>query len=203
MYESMFDELKKLAKQVNNLEVETKEAANNMELEVKKSLDNKASHIAHFIWEMKFLLQEANIPAGTHFQLSCCGDHWEGKPGACGSSCRSIGLEFYRPHYFSTKTDISVWFGRWFTGFGTIDRILDVTLTGVWKSSKTSSLQNIDTIARTLRENILTRWNEDTERAIADQLFAKLKVHLRDRTEKATENLRNANERYEKFCKKE
>ena len=56
---------------------------------------------------------------------------------------------------------------------------------------------------RTLRENILTRWNERTEEAIAKLVFAKCKAELAKRTQDATAKLKAANDRYAQFCGKE
>lgn len=197
MYENMMEELKKLANQVDAWEIESKEACENLEAEVQKEFADKEKHIAEFVNQMIDVIMTANIPRGREIQLSCCGDHWEGVPNASGSHRRSIGLCFR--HQYDGSID--AWFGRWFIGTGNVDEILVV------KPERLSPSFNLSGhcrfVAETLRENILSRWNEDTEDAIAKQVFVECKEELAKRTKTATEKLKAANERYSQFCKGE
>lgn len=198
MYENMMEELKKLSAQVDAWETESNEAVKNLETEVQKEFSGKEKHIAEFVFQMVDVIMTANIPKGREIKLSCCGDHWEGTPNACGSHCRSIGLCFRR-HY---DGEIEAWFGRWFIGSGTIDEILCVKPGGFAYGHNLANY-GISYIAQTLRENILSRWNENTEAAIAKQVFDKCKKELAKRTKDATEKLKAANERYNTYCKGE
>lgn len=197
MYENMMEELKNLANQVDAWETESNEAVKNLETEVQNAFADKEKHIAEFIAQMVEVIKTANIPTGREIQLSCCGDHWEGIPGGCGSHRRSIGLCFRRNY---DRETVKVWFGRWFIGSGCIDKILNVTREGLAQYSD-GTYGNIRYIAPSLRDNILSRWNEHTEEAIVKQIFAKCKAELAKRTQNATEKLKTANERYNEFCK--
>jgi len=198
MYENMMEELKKLAAQVDAWETESNEAAKNLEAEVQKEFSDKAKHIAEFVYQMVDAIKLANIPKGKIIKLSCCGDHWEGTPNTCGSHRRSIGLGFHQRY----DGEVDVWFGRWFIGSETIDEILVVKPNGFAYGHNLTTYGS-SYIAKTLRENILSRWNENTEAAIAKQVFAACKAVLAERTHNATEKLKAANSRYTEFCKKE
>lgn len=197
MYENMMEELKNLAQQVDALEIESKEAVANLEMEVQKSFADKEKRIAEFVGQMVDVVKMANIPIGKQIQLDCCGDHWEGKPGSCDSHCRSIGLCICRQY----DGRANAWFGRRFIGSGCIDKIICVKQEGF---AAPPSLSDYGwCVMETLRENILSRWNERTEDAIAKLVFAKCKAELEKRTQNATEKLKAANERYAQFCKGE
>ena len=197
MYENMMEELKKLSQQVDAWEIESKEAVQNLEAEVQKSFADKEKRITEFVGQMIDVVKMANIPTGREIQLDCCGDHWEGKPGSCGSHCRSIGLCIRRQY----DGRVNAWFGRWFTGSGRIDEIICVKPEGF---AAPSTLTDYGwAVLKTLRENILSRWNEKTEEAIAKLVFAKCKAELAKRTQDATEKLKAANERYSQYCKGE
>lgn len=197
MYENMMEELKKLANQVDAWEIESKEACKNLEAEVQKGFADKEKHIAEFVNQMIDAIMTANIPIGREIQLFCCGNHWDGAPNVSGSHCRSIGLCFC--HEYDGSMD--AWFGRWFSGTGNVDQILVVKPEKLSTSLFLSGHGRL--VAETLRENILSRWNEDTEDTIAKQVFAKCKEELAKRTKTATEKLKAANERYAQFCGKE
>lgn len=197
MYENMMAELKKMAAQVDALETESKAAAENLEKEVQAKFLDKEHHIVEFLRQMAEVVKSTGFPGGANIDILCCGNHWDGKPNSCGSHCRSIGLCFHQTYY--ADIPLEIWFGRYFSGSDCIDKILCVKSNRL-AVAPSSGLCSVSSIAKDLRENILTRWDEATEQHIVNNVFAECKKQLAKRTKAATDKLGAANDRYNKFC---
>lgn len=197
MYEDMMNELRKIAAQVDTLETESKKAADNLEKEVQAKFRDKEQHIVEFLLQMAEVVKSAGFPGGAKIDILCCGNHWDGKPNSCGSHCRPIGVRFYR--MYCADIPLEIWFGRDFPAVSCIDKILCVKSNRL-TVAPSSGLSSVSSIAKDLRENILTRWNEETERSIANHVLTACKKQLALRTKAATDKLGAANDRYNKFC---
>ncbi len=195
MYERTIEELNKLAAQVDSLEIESSAAASDLEAEVKKVLDEKEIHIAQFLSQMADVVKAAKFPVFEGFTVLCCGTDWEGKPGACGSHQRDIGLCFRQT---SNTNIVRVWFGRWFSGAVSIDEIMTLGDNG-----KFCHAANVQATYLRVRDAVLTRWNDETEQIIRKRVLSEVRKQLTKRIRYAVEELQAANQRYADFCEKE
>lgn len=186
MNEALLKSLEELAKQATALETETKTAVANLDGKVNSSRREKEQKIGNFLNGMLTILATVDYPHTKRVDVLCCGDNWEGAPGACGSHRRNNGVSICRR---------KVHFGRYFSGSDEIDRVIyyNPERNGIDPFCDQSSM------AGRFRNEIVDRWNDDTERAIEKAVADAAKAYIAERTKKATENLRAANERYENY----
>lgn len=181
MNEALLKNLEELAKQATELETETKTAVANLDGKVNMSRREKEQKICEFLDGMLKMLATVDYPRNKSVTVLCCGTHWEGKPGACGSYQRNNGVNISRH---------GVYFGRYFVGVGTVDEIIRYNPAenrlGTWNYDE-------------YRNAIVDCWNADCEHSIEQAVAKAAKKYIEERTKKATENLRAANERYENY----
>ena len=173
--------LEELAKQAADLETETATAVKFLDADVNESRREKEARICEFLDGMQKMLAAVDYPRNRSVTVLCCGEDWEGKPGACGSHCRSNGVSISRR---------VIHFGRYFVGVDAVDEILHYI-----PAENRLGNGNYDEY----RNTIVDRWNADCERRIEQAVAKAAEKHIEDRMKKATENLRAANERYENY----
>lgn len=181
MNEALLKSLQDLAKQAADLETETAAAVKFLDADVNESRREKEVKICEFLDGMMKMLAAVDYPRNRSVTALCCGTHWEGKPGACGSHCRNNGVDISRR---------GVHFGRYFSGVGTVDDYLRY----IPAENRLS-----DGYSDEYRNNIVDRWNSDCERHIEQAVANAAKQYIEERMKKATENLRAANECYENY----
>lgn len=181
MNEALLKSLQDLAKQAADLETETNAAVKFLDADVNESRREKEVKICEFLDGMLKMLVAVDYPRNKSVDVLCCGYNWEGKPGACGSHQRSNGVSISRR---------GIHFGRYFLGVDKIDEIIRYVV-----SENRLGNGYFDEY----RNEIIDRWNPDCERRIEQAVANAAKQHIEDRMKKATENLREANERYENY----
>ena len=189
MNNELLEKITALSAEVTKLETEAKRTVNNVNEQIAKSRDEKEVKIVKFLHSLEETFKVGGFPrGGKEYECLCCGTHWEGKPHACGSHERSIGLSF-RANY---EGYIVIQFGRYFLGNGSIDHILTV---GTEKLIRANNLTDYGCrISSELRENIIDRWTDETERMLADWMVNLVTEHLKERLGKAAQTLKTAND---------
>lgn len=192
MNEALLKNLEELAKQATELETETKTAVANLDGKVNMSRREKEQKICEFLDGMLKILATVDYPVTKHVDVLCLGDHWEGKPGACGSYRRHNGISICRRR---------IHFGRYYAGANSIDQILlfNPAFNRIERYSSSGLSDYYATFADEYRNMIIDRWDDNAETAIEKAVSDAAKAYIAERTQKATENLRAANERYENY----
>lgn len=181
MNEALLKGLQALAKQAADLETETAAAVKFLDADVNESRREKEARICEFLGGMLQMLAAVDYPRNKSVTVLCCGTDWEGKPGACGSHCRDNGVNISRR---------GVHFGRYFLGA----RAIDACLRYIPRENRLG-----DERRNEYRNNIVDRWDSDCERRIEQAVVNAAQQYTEERMQKATENLRAANERYENY----
>lgn len=191
----LLEKLNAMSAEVTKLETEAKRTVNNVNEQIAKSRDEKEVKIVEFLHSLEETFKVGGFPRGKEYECLCCGTHWEGKPGACGSHGRSIGLSFRETY----EGYIVIQFGRYFLGNGNIDHILTV---GTAKLVHTNNLTDYGhRISKELRENIIDRWTAETERSLSDWMVKIVTENLKKRLGTASQTLKDANDKHDEYFK--
>ena len=197
MNNELLEKITALSAEVTALESEAKRTSDTVNGEIAVARAEKEVKIVEFLHSLEETFKVGGFPRGKEYECLCCGTHWEGKPHACGSHERSIGLSF-RATY---EGYIVIQFGRYFLGNGSIDHILTV---GTEKLIRANNLTDYGfRISGELRENIIDRWTVETERMLADWMVNLVTEHLKVRLGKATQTIKGANDKREEYFGKE
>ncbi len=191
----LLEKLNAMSAEVTKLETEAKRTVDNVNEQIAKSRAEKEHKIVEFLHSLEETFKVGGFPRCEEHYYLCCGTHWEGKPGACGSHGRSIGVTFQ----LCNDGRVSVYFGRYFLGSDNVDYILYV---GEKKLEKSYTLSSYGSnLANGLRENIIDRWTDETEKNLADWMVNIVKENLQKRISTATQTLKDANDKHDEYFK--
>lgn len=188
----LMERLSAMSAEVEKLEGEAKRTTDNINKQIAESRSEKEVKIVEFLHTLDETFKVGKFPRGKEQFYLCCGTHWEGKPGACGSHGRSIGVTFRAE--CDGKT--SIYFGRYFSGSGGVDKILYV---GTRRLEKSYTSSYGHQLAEELWENVVDRWTEETERVLSEWMIDIVKQNLNKRLSAATETLKKANDKHDEY----
>lgn len=189
----LMEKLSAMSSEVEKLEGEVKRTTDNINKQIAESRSEKEVKIVEFLHTLEETFKVGKFPREKEQFYLCCGTHWEGEPGACGSYGRSIAVKFW----VERDGKVSICFGRFFSGSHCVDHILYVGTCRLEKSYTLSS--NGCQIARELRENIIDRWTEETERGLSEWMIDIVKTNLKKRLSEATAELKKANDKHDEY----
>ena len=189
----LMEKLSAMSAEVEKLEGEAKRTTDNINKQIAESRSEKEIKIVEFLHTLGETFKVGKFPRGKEQFYLCCGTHWEGEPGACGSHGRSIAVTFWA----ESDGEVSICFGRFFSGSCCVDHVLYV---GTCRLEKSYTLTSYgDQIAKELRKNIIDRWTEETERGLSEWMIDVVKTNLRKRLSAATETLKKANDKHDEY----
>lgn len=193
----LLKKLNAMSAEVEKLESEAKRTTDNINKQIAESRSEKEVKIVEFLHTLEETFKVGKFPIGKQYFYLCCGTHWEGEPGACGSHGRSIAVTFRADR----EGRVPICFGRYFSspsaGGGYVDNVLYAGTRRLEKSY-TSSQYECE-IARGLRENIIDRWTEETERGLSEWMIDIVKTNLKKRLSEATAELKKANDKHDEY----
>ncbi len=193
----LLEKLNAMSAEVTKLETEAQRTIDNIDKQVMESRNEKELKIVEFLHSLEEVFKMGGFRQGDTRRYLCCGTHWEGKPHACGSHERSIGVMFH-----TESNGTSIYFGRYFLGTCSIDTILYVG-TRRFTVSYTAASSYDRRLAEELRENIIDRWNEDVENKMSEWMVKIVQANLQKRIGTATEALKAANDKHDEYFKGE
>ena len=185
----LLEKLNAMSAEVEKLETEAKRTTDNINKQIAESRSEKEIKIVEFLHTLEETFKVGKFPIGKQYFYLCCGTHWEGKPNTQGSHGRSIGVAFSMD-----RDKVDIYFGRYFSGWGDVDHVLDVGKTKiVGQSCYYTTLQT------SLYENIIDRWTEETERGLSEWMIDIVKTSLNKRLSAATAELKKANDKHDEY----
>lgn len=193
----LLEKLNAMSAEVAKLETEAQRTADNVEEQIEQSRNEKQAKIVEFLCSLKDTFKIGGFTGGTERNFLCCGNHWEGKPNASGSHCRSIGVAF-RMNY---DGEVTIHIGRLFEGHGRIDKIIIVNESGMFRPKHLPC--DGSEILTELRANFIDRWTEETERGMSEWMTKIVKENLQKRIETATQKLKEVNDKHDEYFKGE
>lgn len=177
---NLLAELTAMAEKISALETETDRAVTNMESKIADERAARGKHLAEFIKRMLDLHRLGKFDRSV--RIFCCGMDEE------GTHRRSLALEF--------APNGDAWFGRYFSGSDNVD--------SYYCYNKHAGMYFVHGYnGARVRDEILDRWNAETEEWIESELLKAIKQQLEKRSKQAVERLNEANNKYDALCKKE